>query len=75
MCRSWPGSQAALGVHGRKGIRFILPTWYHEPDADEDKLEQEEKRKKILWLAVELWVGLKEQQRAPVSNIPTLWVL
>lgn len=30
MCRTWPGGREALGVHGRKGIR------YHEPDADEE---------------------------------------
>lgn len=49
MCRSWPGSRETLGVHGRKGIRVSLSAWYHEPNADEDQLEQEEKCKKILW--------------------------
>lgn len=46
-----PGLEAEkpMEFRGRKGIRVSLPAWYHEPNADEDKLEQEEKCKKRLW--------------------------
>lgn len=74
MCRSWPGSREALGVHGRKGIRVSLSAWYHEPDADKEKFRIGGKMQEDT-LAVGLWVCLKGQQRAGVLNIPTLWVL